>query len=168
MTSPATTLLVFATTLLLLMGCASSPVTNKDWAYRANEHLASQDGTVTSNPERDARLEHLWSDNPEYIALIKQKTAKSVRVLSNVSPKCPDSVRGTRFRVIVEVSFIVGLDGKVEDARILESPDPRFDSASIEAIRQFRFVPAQGLDGGPQRRMVSMKFIFAGHGVVPG
>lgn len=150
------------------MGCASRPVTDKDWVHLANEHLASQDGTVTSNPERDARLEHLWADKPEYVALINQKTAKSVRVLRNVSPKCPDSVRGTKFLVVVEVSFIVGLDGKVDDARILESPDPRFDSASIEAIRQFRFVSAQGLDGVPQRRMVSMKFNFAGHGVVPG
>ena len=41
-----------------------------------------------------------------------------------------------RAKAIVTVSFVVGVDGNVEDARLVESSDERFNTVSIEAIRQ--------------------------------
>ena len=59
------------------------------------------------------------------------------------------------------VSFIIGVNGRVEDARILESSDSRFDSVSIDAVREMKFIPAEG-PAGPERAIVTFPITFAG------
>jgi TonB family protein len=60
----------------------------------------------------------------------------------------------------VVVSFVVGKDGRVEDARVVESSDSRFDSSAIDAILKFTWIPAEDSTGSPEREMVNMPFHF--------
>jgi TonB family protein len=59
----------------------------------------------------------------------------------------------------VIVSFVVGVDGRVEDARVIESSDSRFDASALEAIRRFTFIPAEGVNG-PTREIAMQPFNF--------
>ena len=59
----------------------------------------------------------------------------------------------------VFVSFVVGVDGRVEDARIIESSDSRFDDSALNAIRRFTFIPAEGVNG-PTREIAMQPFDF--------
>jgi TonB family protein len=59
----------------------------------------------------------------------------------------------------VIVSIVVGVEGRVEDARIIESSDSRFDASALEAIRRFTFIPAEGVNG-PTREIAMQPFYF--------
>ena len=48
------------------------------------------------------------------------------------------------------VVFVLGIDGKVEDAAIHDSSDPAFDTAVLDAVNQWKFEPAKR-DGKPVR-----------------
>ncbi|MFT3837542.1 MAG: TonB family protein [Myxococcaceae bacterium] len=53
---------------------------------------------------------------------------------------------GTQAHVVLEVD--IGPDGKVIDAKVVESAGPSFDAAAVEALKQFEFSPAE-IDGQP-------------------
>lgn len=57
------------------------------------------------------------------------------------------------------MAFIVGTDGRVEEARILESSDSRFNDSTLEAVKRFTFLPAEG-PNGPERDLMSMPINF--------
>lgn len=53
----------------------------------------------------------------------------------------PDALRdGVEAELVLEID--VGADGLVEDVRVLESAGEAFDTAALEAVRQYRFTPA--------------------------
>lgn len=147
--------------LLAGAGCVSEPPVNSDWIRKANAIFEAKDGVMTHNAESDAQLARLWSDKPENVDLLRRVHFRNVRIVSGVVPRCPpDSVAGTHFPVRVEVSFLVGADGKVKDARIFESYDSRFDSVSLGTIRKYRFLPARSADGRPEPAMTTLPFVF--------
>jgi TonB family protein len=47
----------------------------------------------------------------------------------------------------------------VENARILESSDSRFNDSALEAIRRFTFIPAEGVNG-PTREIAMQPLHF--------
>jgi len=147
--------------LVVGAGCVSEPAVDPDWIRKANANFESKDGAMTHNSESDTQLARLWSDKPENVELLRRVHFRNVRVVSGVVPKCPpDAVVGTHFPVRVQVSFLVGTDGRVKDARIYESYDSRFNSISLSTIRKFRFVPARGADGHPEPEMTTLPFVF--------
>ncbi len=66
---------------------------------------------------------------------------------------------GTGGTVVMEIDL--GADGKVMDARVIESAGAEFDFAALEAVRQFEFTPAE-VDGKPAsvRIQYSYEFFF--------
>jgi TonB family protein len=156
------TLSMLAIAILLVgAGCVSEPAVDSDWIRKANANFESKDGAMTHSAESDTQLARLWSDKPENVELLRRVHLRNIRVVSGVVPRCPpDAVAGTHFPVRVQVSFLVGADGKVKDARIFESYDPRFDSISLSTIRKFRFLPARGADGRPEPEMTTLPFVF--------
>jgi len=98
-------------------------------------------------------------DKPEYAVLANAKHVKEMRVISTVSPDYPYWLHLAHVEANVLVSFVVGIDGKVEDARIIESSDSRFNSSAIAAIRKFTWIPAEGA-AGPEREMAIVPFYF--------
>lgn len=66
------------------------------------------------------------------------------KILNSVDPNYPRQAQmlGYRKDVIIEVKFLVGLDGKVSDIRILKSHKKfGFDNEVIIALKKWRFQP---------------------------
>ncbi len=58
-------------------------------------------------------------------------------------PEYPERARKKGVTGVVKLSLLVGLDGRVQDARVLESePAGVFDAPALAAVRQWRFEPA--------------------------
>jgi TonB family protein len=92
----------------------------------------------------EGQLRRLWRDKPEYAAFLGATHTKTIRIVSVAVPKYPYWQAWAKKRAEVSASFIVGIDGKVEDAREYESSDSRFDQPALDAIQQFVFIPAEG------------------------
>jgi TonB family protein len=147
-----------------LLACTVSSL-NADATTRTNEALERWDQGIYKPGERSWVPEQarLWADRPQYTGLPDARPVKRMRLVSAVAPKYPALLQFARVAGTVRVSFVVGPDGRVEDARILESSDARFNEDSLDAIRQFTFLPAQGPDG-PVREMAVVPFHFVPHG----
>jgi TonB family protein len=144
---------------LILSSCYSSTI-NTDAPQRANKTLADMEQGISSpygsRTEQEVRL---WKDKPEYVALAGAKHRKRIRMVSAVAPYYPISLRLTHVEATVVVSFVVGLDGRVEAARVIESSDSRFDAPAVDAMLKFTFLPAEG-ENGPEREMEEQPINF--------
>jgi TonB family protein len=152
--------LVASVVTALLSGCFVSRI-NPDATERANSFLEKLDQTPGPSVHSAYydQLKRLWQDQPQYARLLDIDPVKRVRMISAVAPTYPTWLRLGHVNANVLVSFVVGTDGRVEAARILESSDSRFNDSVLEAIRQFTFIPAQGTDG-PTRYMAHMPIAF--------
>ncbi len=63
----------------------------------------------------------------------------SPRVMRNPRPEYP---RGVKAEGVVRVEAIVGVDGTITAARIVQSVDPRLDAAALTTARNWTFAPA--------------------------
>ena len=159
-TASPTRFFLAALVAALLQGCVVSRI-NPDATERANAMFERLD--QTPGPSRHSKhydqLQRLWQDQPQYARLLDIDPIKRVRMISAVAPHYPTLLRLGHVNANVLVSFVVGTDGRVEAARILESSDGRFDDSVLEAVRQFTFIPAQGTDG-PTRYIGQIPFGF--------
>jgi TonB family protein len=157
---------------LILYGCTApaprpappenTPGALSDDARSANETLAKKERENPALPPLLAEAQsRTWADKPEYLALLTRKHVKNVRIVSDLKPICCPPGLG-QIPAKVDVSFVVGSDGKVEDARVLWSSDYRFDSLALDAMFKYKFTPAEGADG-PEREFDVMPFAFTGH-----
>ena len=64
---------------------------------------------------------------------------------------------GTGGSVVMEID--IGADGKVIDARVIQSAGAEFDQAALEAVRQFEFSPAE-VDGVPASVRIQYTYEF--------
>lgn len=59
-----------------------------------------------------------------------------------VQPAYPDEARKTKIEGDVQVEFVVGLDGRVSQAQVVESTNPIFDASALAAVQRWTFDPA--------------------------
>jgi TonB family protein len=132
-----------------------------DAPQRANTTLARLDEQGASPPSRYHDQEiRLWHDQPQYAALVDAPPPlKRMRMISASAPTYPLGLRLAHINARVIVSFVVGADGRVEDARVLESSDSRFNDSALEAMRRFTFIPAEGVSG-PTREIAMQPLNF--------
>lgn len=147
-----------------LNGCVTSYVGNPEIVKQNNAKLAKYDQGLPdpqdmSQADKD-RLRRLWRDRREYVELVDVKHAKTIRIVTIAVPKYPYWEAWAKKPAEVAVSFIVGVDGKVEEARVYESSDSRFDQPALDAIRQFIFLPAEGHSGRPEQAIEVQPFHF--------
>lgn len=77
---------------------------------------------------------------------------------NRVAPKLSSDLR-KRVKGKVDVLIIVGKDGSVSKAEVLDSPDPAVNSLCIEAAREWRFQPGTR-DGKPVSFKLKLPFRF--------
>ncbi len=77
---------------------------------------------------------------------------------NRVAPKLSSDLR-KRVKGKVDVLIIVGKDGSVSKAEVLDSPDPAVNSFCIEAAREWRFQPGTR-DGKPVSFKLKLPFRF--------
>ena len=91
---------------------------------------------------------------PEYVPI------SSLTRTNYVAPRYPRSAQRRNITGWADVSFKVGTDGSVGDVEVLDSsPGDVFDSASVEAIGQWRFEPPLE-NNVPVERRVAVRLSF--------
>lgn len=167
---PSSSLLSLALVLpagLLLAGCATRYTSSvpPDTAAHANERFAELEATPpdprTANPELRQRLDQLFADRPDYVAALARHdtSAHLPRVRSMTPPVYPAGL--AHVRATVKVAFAVDPEGHVQDARVLESPDARFDPAAVEAVQKWTFLPGS-VAGQPALFVIVVPIQFDG------
>jgi TonB family protein len=63
--------------------------------------------------------------------------------IRQMQPEYPKAMVYSGLRGEVTVEFVIDAEGKVEDAKVLESNNPGFNDAALEAVRQWKFKPAR-------------------------
>jgi protein TonB len=72
---------------------------------------------------------------------------KPPRRIKDVKPVFPPGVLADQMRGTVIIEATIGVDGKVQDAKVLHSV-PALDRAALDAVRQWEYTPSL-LDGRP-------------------
>jgi TonB family protein len=60
---------------------------------------------------------------------------------------------------IVGLSTVIGVDGKPHEIKVVRSVDKDYDSAAVEALRQWEFKPAS-CDGEPKEVKIGVEIEF--------
>ncbi len=77
------------------------------------------------------------------------------RTHSQVAPIYPAEARSAGVTAEVTVEFIVDESGRVQTARIVQSTDSRFESATLRAVQKWRFAPGKKNGRAVRFRMVA-------------
>jgi protein TonB len=80
-------------------------------------------------------------------------------VLSKVDPVYPEDARDEKVAGTVQLSIVVGIDGKAEDIQVVRSVDSRFDPKAIDAVTQWVFKPGMK-DGLPVKVRAQIEINF--------
>jgi protein TonB len=82
------------------------------------------------------------------------------QVIGRVNPAYPYAARQKNLEGVVIVRFLVDVEGKVTRASVVQAnPTQIFDQAALEAVRKWRFAPAQ-LDGEKVATWMSVPIRF--------
>ena len=94
-------------------------------------------------------------------AKVEVEVDQRPRTLSTPDPKYPPAARRAEREGLVELEFIVGVDGRASDITVIKE-EPKgfsFGEAAIEAVKRWRFVPAKkGGDSVPMRVKIPIRF----------
>jgi TonB family protein len=85
-------------------------------------------------------------------------TIQAPKKVTDVSPIYPPVAQSARVQGIVIVEATIGVDGHVEDVRVLQSI-PLLDEAAIEAVKQWEYTPTL-VDGMPVRVIMTVTVNF--------
>lgn len=81
------------------------------------------------------------------------------RPVKQVPPTYPVALRDFGITGRATVSFVIGADGKVADAKVLSSTHDAFEKPALEALAQWQFVPGQK-NGAAVNARVQMDLVF--------
>lgn len=83
------------------------------------------------------------------------------QLVKRVEPRIPPAARSLRAASEVQLQLLVGIDGSVEEVRILkvDRPGVGFEKSSEDAVRQWRYEPATK-DGVKVRMWIAVRILF--------
>ena len=64
-------------------------------------------------------------------------------LLEKIEPKYPADAKSEKIQGSVKIQAVIDAAGKVAEATASESPDPRLSQAAVDAVKQWKFKPAQ-------------------------
>lgn len=73
----------------------------------------------------------------------KNKDVTEPVLVSKVEPAYPPDAKNDKVIGAVVLEVTIGADGSVVEAKAVKSPDPRLAQAAIDAVKQWKFKPAQ-------------------------
>lgn len=83
---------------------------------------------------------------------------KPPRLIHQVNPDY-SRVRGVRVNGSVSIAVVVTSEGATKDLRVVQSLHPDVDRCAVEAVKQWRFAPAEK-DGKPVAVRVTIELEF--------
>jgi TonB family protein len=87
-----------------------------------------------------------------------QEGIKPPRLTHQVNPDY-SGVRGVRVKGSVSIAVVITSEGTPKDLRVVQSLHPEVDRCAVEAIKQWRFAPAEK-DGKPVAVRVTIEVEF--------
>ena len=97
-------------------------------------------------------------------ASLSSRVVKIFRSLRYVPAKTPDGTAvAARFHLtfaVVEVELTVAADGRVRQARVLDSPNQDFSDKAIQGVKNWKLKPAIGPGGQPVAAKVQTEITF--------
>jgi protein TonB len=64
------------------------------------------------------------------------------RLIERVEPVYPDAARTIRAQGLVILEAVITVGGRVEEVRVLRSPNPLLAASAVAAVEQWRYLPA--------------------------
>ena len=105
-----------------------------------------QGNTVATAPDdlklKDSDADSLPIPTDEYLV------SKMPRVASEVKIPYPPEAKAARIEGKVVLELLIDAEGKVRDAKVLSGPGYGLNEAALQAIKSFRFTPAEA-EGKP-------------------
>ena len=99
---------------------------------------------------------------PDEVLSERTPNVVAPRLLRQVAPEYPEPARRARLQGIVVLQAVIGIDGGVDDVRVLSSASPLFEEPAVRAVRQWRYSAAT-LDGRAVRVYLTATITFALH-----
>jgi TonB family protein len=81
------------------------------------------------------------------------------RAIYDPEPQYSEEARKAKFQGAVVLAIIVGADGRAHDIKIARSLGMGLDEKAIEAVKQWKFLPAMK-DGQPVSVLVNVEVDF--------
>ncbi len=102
-------------------------------------------------------------DQPGVIRLQEEKGDKEITApvaIQKAPIKYPEEAKRNKISGVVVLDLIINEEGKVENVRAAETPDPYLAEAAIESVRQWIFSPARNSKGQPVKVMTTLTVNF--------
>jgi protein TonB len=108
-----------------------------------------------------------FGDEPEQMAFSSRDPGKALRVGGNIKapikitdarPVYPEDARAAGISGVVIIEARIGVDGGVEEARVIKSI-PALDQAALDAVKQWKFVPTL-MNGEPVAVIMTVTINF--------
>jgi TonB family protein len=142
--------------VMLLLGAAAgqqSSVTPEGQASRQSSSRESQ--TVPCHPQLPTASTPF--DTCKYLVL--EPGIRPPKAVKIVDPSYPEEARKTKLNGSVVVAVAVNEKGSIDDVKVVRSSDRRFEQNAIDAVRQWKFLPATR-DGQPVAVQMNSEMTF--------
>ncbi len=93
------------------------------------------------------------------VAAARPKLTKAPVLLEFVEAPYPEEEKAAGRAAEVVLQIAISATGTVEDAAVVQSAGPHFDAAALEAVRQFKFSPAE-FDDQPAPVKITYRYQF--------
>lgn len=113
------------------------------------------------------RVPFILVDASQRLMETSREGALPPRPISQAKPTYPVSMHASGLRGEVVVGFIVDIEGRTRDVRVLQSLNPSFEDAAIEAVMKWRFEPGRVGDR-PVNTKMQVPIIFTIDGLSQG
>jgi len=110
----------------------------------------------SSCAHREAQAEHPPLRAPSHLSVEPREEPVP---LVQVEPAYPDAARQAHIRGVAMVEALVGVDGRIHEARVSRSDSPLFEEPALEAVRQWTFRPAR-INGKARAVWIAIPFRF--------
>ena len=115
---------------------------------------------TTSSLPHALALALLLGTAPLFAADPAKPVAQPAKVLTTVDPAYPYMMRRAEAPAEVTVTFTVTAQGVVKNAAVRDSSNIEFNTAALEAIRKWTFIPAMK-DGTAVDAKLQQTFLFS-------
>lgn len=147
---------IYCSGLILLAGCSTSSY-EQAYVQKAAVPISTGPFSPAENQHR-AKIEEALG--VKHSASPVAGSLQPAQLTSMVRPRYPAVARAAGKEGSVTIAIIIGADGSVMDAKLVDATDPIFVEPAIKAVKQWKFRPA-AIDGQPVNISTSVPVVFS-------
>jgi feruloyl esterase len=110
----------------------------------AYPQAATYKGTGDTNDAANFECTH----DAEIVSTLKDPSVKPPRAIDTPQPDFSRVAKAQKIEGVVKLDVIIGIDGRVHNARVVKSLEPTLDAKALETVKTWKFTPSTK-DGKP-------------------